>query len=482
MTQDLGARLIRAGLLSRDELTRAVAAGRASGSSAVEALIADGFPEDTLAGFFVAGGDAKLATSAELGAVDVALVPRVPKELADAHCALPLRREGDVVVVALADPTDTAAREALTRALGAPVRAATAPRRVLREALEAAWTDAVDAEARIDVSVDLEGFFDDEPPVELVRRRTSLPSPTTPSLVPVRVASVAPSASDDEEMHVPLVRTKPATAPPSPAERIHIPTSAVPREAAELLRNAAPLHVPVGVDATVPPPVAEPAETRVAQPSVHAANARNPADLWSSLPPGPLRASRAPALASSTPPPGTGTLLGHPSPKAPEPPRVSGSSPSDDLDALLTAIRGAATRDEAVRLGCEASAPVGRCAVFLALKRDVLQGREVSGAGVSRAAVQRLWLPVKSASVFRDPVSNGTRYLGPYGTSSADGIFQAAIGSRGGNVLVLPVLVAGKAVAVLCTDGLHDGGGERIERIAQALGEAFERLILSKKA
>jgi hypothetical protein len=35
---------------------------------------------------------------------------------------------------------------------------------------------------------------------------------------------------------------------------------------------------------------------------------------------------------------------------------------------------------------------------------------------------------------------------------------------------------------VLCADGVHEGGAARIERVARALGEAFERLILSKKA
>jgi hypothetical protein len=158
------------------------------------------------------------------------------------------------------------------------------------------------------------------------------------------------------------------------------------------------------------------------------------------------------------------------------------SAAAPALDALLDTILEAPTRDEAVRLGCEAAAPVGRCAVFLGLKRDVLQGREASGGGVSRAAVQRVWIPAKSASIFREAVAGGSPHLGPYGTSSADGIFQAAIGSRGGVVLVQPVLVAGKAVAVLCVDGLHEGGATRVERVAGALGEAFERLILSKKA
>jgi hypothetical protein len=477
MTQDLGARLIRAGLLSRDDLARAVAVGRADGASTFDALLAGGFPEDTLAGVFVAGGDALLATREELAAADLALVRLVPRDLAESLCALPLRREGDGVVVALADPTNAAARDTLSRLLAATVRLATAPRAAVREALATAWTrDADDDGAEgIDVAVDLDGFFDDDPPVELVRRRTSLPSPATPSLaVGAAVATLPPGATDDE-LHVPLVRTKPVTVPPTTAPVVHIPASAVPRDVAELLGDSTTVPTSTG-------PSAKPSGKVSYTPPRPGAILRDPSDLWSSLPPAPPRATSSTAPVAAPPPASTGTLLGHPAPVDVATAASSTSAASDAPDALLAAIRAASSRDDAVRLGCEAAAPAGRCAVFLGLKRDVLQGREASGGGVSRAAAQRLWIPVKSASIFRDAISSGTPHLGSYGTSSADGIFQAAIGSRGGGVVVQPVLVAGKAVAVLCVDGLHEGGATRVERVAGALGEAFERLILSKKA
>ena len=101
-----------------------------------------------------------------------------------------------------------------------------------------------------------------------------------------------------------------------------------------------------------------------------------------------------------------------------------------------------------------------------------------------REAVFNLWIPVKSASVFREAIARGVPHLGPYGSSSADAIYRVAVGSDGGDALVQPVLVAGKPVAVLCGDGMRHGarGVRRVEALAVALGDAFERLILHKKA
>ncbi len=76
-----------------------------------------------------------------------------------------------------------------------------------------------------------------------------------------------------------------------------------------------------------------------------------------------------------------------------------------------------------------------------------------------------------------------TSYYGPHGTSTADGLFRAALASRGGDVALAPVMVSGKLVAVLAADGVSFGleGAERIDVLARAVGEAFERIIVSQK-
>ena len=83
MAQDLGARLIRAGLLSRGQLARALAGGPMRGGALVAALVDDGLPEDALVGFFVSEGGVKHAGDAELDAADSALVRLITRAMAD---------------------------------------------------------------------------------------------------------------------------------------------------------------------------------------------------------------------------------------------------------------------------------------------------------------------------------------------------------------------------------------------------------------
>jgi hypothetical protein len=461
MAEDLGARLVKAGLLSRGELARATAQ-RAAGSAAfIAALHAEGLPEDALVGFFVSECRAALAAETDLASPDLALVRVLPRATADALCALPLRRSGADVLVALADPTDEAARAEVGRALGANVLPATAALSLLREALHAAFAHLAAAEPSIDVDVDVDvdGLFDDDPPLELVRRRPT----TTPATPYARTGDDAKRSDDnrlahfgDDDAHMLLVRTKPVSAP-APS------------------RTSAPAPAPA------PPPAPAPA----AVPAPRAAPPTSPkddllsADRWSTLPAESTRTPTDPGglLAPTTKLPAAARLnLG----------AIGAAVPAvslPDLGPALAAVRAAATRDEAVRLACDAALPACRCAVFLALKRNVLQGRDVVGGGVSPEAIYNVWIPVTSASIFRDAITQGTPHFGPYGSTAADGIYKAAIGTVGGDALIQPVHVAGKPVAVLCADDLRFGarGRQRLESLALALGDAFERLIVSHK-
>lgn len=504
MAQDLGARLIRAGLLSRGQLARALAGGSVRGGALVAALVDDGLPEDALVGYFVSEAGATHAADAELDAIDLSLVRLVPRQMADALCALPVRRVGDAVLVVLADPTDQHAQAEMGRALGAVVIPSTARLSLLREAIPRAFERVEEENSSIDIEVDTDALFDDEPPLELVRRRGVTVPPTAP--VPAepspyaRADSSAPHRDDnrashlgDEDAHVLLVRTKPVSLPAA-APDVPFAPGRTRTQTRDMFGGAsvsptappstpAPASEPPAASLQAPDPrpapVSSPAPAPVSSPAPAPVDDLRSADRWSTLPASPAQpaSDRAPLLTPATKLPAAARHRFAP---------VNGALPPGalpDVGPSLATIRSAPTRDEAVRLACEAALPACRCVVFLALKRDVLQGREAVGGGVSREAVYNLWIPVTSASVFRDAITSGTAHFGPYGTTAADGIYKAAIGTTGGDALVQPVLVAGKPVAVLCGDDMRYGtrGRQRLEALAAALGEAFERLIVSHK-
>jgi hypothetical protein len=116
--------------------------------------------------------------------------------------------------------------------------------------------------------------------------------------------------------------------------------------------------------------------------------------------------------------------------------------------------------------------------MMLVLRDRVLHGEAGTGGSFSDEAVRGLWIPVSGASMFRDVVQGQRRYVGGYGGSIADGLFRAVIGGRGGRVVVTPVSVRGKVVAVLAADevGYDDVGVLRLDRIAEVCGDALARI------
>ena len=241
------------------------------GGALVAALVDDGLPEDALVGFFVSEGDVKHAGDADLYAADSALVRLITRAMANSLCALPLRRNGEAVLVAFADPTDAHAHAELARALGAAVIPATVRLSSLRTATRRAFERIDEENASIDVDVDMRDLFDEEDaPVELVRRRSSpQPGDATPRDASLRDApseqeratspyvAFADAMADggalpsDDELHVPLVRTKPVATPPTAAadvpfgrERTRTQDMLAPAELAMMVPREPPAPLP----------------------------------------------------------------------------------------------------------------------------------------------------------------------------------------------------------------------------------------------
>ena len=122
---------------------------------------------------------------------------------------------------------------------------------------------------------------------------------------------------------------------------------------------------------------------------------------------------------------------------------------------------------------------MAKTVVFLALRKGVLRGWEARGSQVSEDAIRNLWIPASSPSMFQRVLDRGDVYEGPYGTTTADDLFRAATGSRGGRVVIHAVRVAGKPLGALCAEGVRydELGKRRIEELVIAAGRAFERLL-----
>ncbi len=427
MAEELGARLVRAGLIGREQLAELLAEGPASGGGLVARAVDEGIvSQEALLQLLLADGYGPLQDAHDLGRAAPQVTARVPASMAQALLALPVRVHGEAVIVAMADPSDRHAVGELERLLGQPVRPKAAQVSDLRAALQLAYP------AR--------------PPAP---ERPSTAPPSRPS------APIGPSPDDDEPDALPLVRPKPV---PRPIRRTFrrpaaSPPSPAPSDRGDRVAKPAP-----------EPRVAKPApEPRVARPAPEPRVAR-PA-------PEPRVARPAPEARVASAEASWADLL----PPAPPKPR------DVDVRATLAALKAARDRDAILRTACEGALPFARVAVFLALRGSTFRGWTGAGQGVVPDALRNLWIPSTSPSMFREVLRTGEPHHGPYGTTAADELFRAAIGSRGGSVAVLPVPVAHKVVGLLCADEVAAESLPPLEDVALATGGALRRLIVDSR-
>ena len=164
-------------------------------------------------------------------------------------------------------------------------------------------------------------------------------------------------------------------------------------------------------------------------------------------------------------------------PSTTRPPAVSDSV----IDAHIIELGRGETRDDAVRVACQACSTMSRGAAFLALRKGVFRGWDGAGEDVTSASIRSLWVPASNPSVLNEVLHSGKAFRGAYGQTAADHLFRAVFGSQGREVVIVPVLIGARMVGVLCAnDPTPDSSA--IERVAEALGQAFERLIVSQKS
>ena len=151
------------------------------------------------------------------------------------------------------------------------------------------------------------------------------------------------------------------------------------------------------------------------------------------------------------------------------------------LESRLTELLHASSRDEAVRLACQACLVLSRGAAFLALRKGVFRGWDGAGEDVTSASIRSLWVPASNPSILNEVLHSGKAFRGAYGQTAADHLFRAAFGSHGREVVICPVLIGSRMVGVLCA---NDPAADTsvIEQIASSLGQAFERLIVAQKS
>jgi hypothetical protein len=151
------------------------------------------------------------------------------------------------------------------------------------------------------------------------------------------------------------------------------------------------------------------------------------------------------------------------------------------ITAQLDELARASSRDEVVGIACQACLAAARGAAFLALRKGVFRGWDGAGDEVTSAGIRSLWIPATNPSILSEVLHSGRAFHGPYGQTAADHLFRAAFGTHGREVSVVPVLVGSRLVGLLCANDPAPQS-TAIEGIAEAMGRAFEQLIVAQKS
>jgi len=156
------------------------------------------------------------------------------------------------------------------------------------------------------------------------------------------------------------------------------------------------------------------------------------------------------------------------------------------MDGLDDALAAARDRDEmAAALFAFCSGRASRSGLF-AVGRDAIRGVAGRGRGFDGESLRKLVVPIASGTLFDTALASRDFYFGVVPSLTTNHALYAEIGGRiPGQVMILPVVVKERTVALLYLDG-DDGQLPRpdiplMRRVAAKAGLAFEMLLLRNK-
>ena len=399
-------------------------------------------PEEHLVPLLAESLGMKHAMVGELPAPDEMSRTLVPEELATRRAVMPLKVEDDRLLLAVAEPLAADVIEELSFALGVRIDLCVAPMVRIRQAISTWYGIPLDRRmqrlvgrlggADLTDPGSLPPLLRSAPPVPEAPRPVSVPSaPRLPS-IPARTPSDAVPAPVAEP--VAAVRQAPSAPPPAPA-------AARPR--------------------SVPP------QKSAYQPSDRTTNQGFPAAK-------PSAPEAAPASFVQR---GREGLLAKPGRRRRGP--LPLTQAKEELDE-------AADRDTLLQLLFDFGCQFFDYTALFVVHGDIAEGRDAFGSGASRDTVAAIGVPLDMPSL----LATAREQCAPLVVRpSADGLDRVLMSDLERKtrtpVLVVPVVVRQRAVALLLGDG-GDGGVDgssqsEVTAFGILVGQAFERIIVRRK-
>ena len=504
----LGTMMLRAGLLSDGQVADAAEHARVKRLSHVDAVLELGLAdEDTLVAFLASKLLIPRVRQAVLERIDPQTAMRLPGDLAWQLLAVPVSvDEFGNLTVAMADPTDALAVDAIARRTNSYLVRAVASASNLRRTLIRLYgyeEEAYERAAAQRAAEERTRAREHLTTAELTLRQTDVsmiavdPRPPSPSSSPS--PSPSPFATPSHAPETPIeseVDDSPYSHYPSDDEldadavehvqgdpEENIPTQVETQGPARLLpaRPQPPASTlpPAIVEDDEPslmveddePPLARITEIQTEAPAPtpreQAPREPTPSDLVESPARGPRRAANRPRAHTPWNPPLQG-FNNQPVPLSPEAvaevlPRLETITDRDEITGVLLDFLGAG---------------FSRVILFVHSHNE-LRGHDARGEDLMVEAVRQVRIPSTGKSVFAEVLERGKPYFGPMReTSKIDQAFSSALGGLKGNVLVLPIQVGSKIPLLVFAHGSsHAVDPQSIGELSSAVSDAIQRMI-----
>jgi len=131
----LGTLVYRAGLMTLDDVNRALSEAADSGRRLGEVLLEYGLPERELTRLLAGQHGQEFVDLTEYP-IDPAVAHELPRRVAEMYCALPLAREDECTIVAVPDADNSSHLTRLREAMHGPIRLVTAARSDIKDAIQ----------------------------------------------------------------------------------------------------------------------------------------------------------------------------------------------------------------------------------------------------------------------------------------------------------------------------------------------------------
>ncbi len=409
----------------------------------------------------------------------------VPGELATRRALVPLRLEGGKLVIAVAEPLDAVVVEELSFALGMPIDQRIAPMVRIRQALAASYESPLDRRMRrlIDRLAGIEATEPSSLP-PLVRSAVD-PHPMPPG-APSDLRTRATPALGSRRPPRPTESGFPGPVAPPPAR---LPRTDVGFPAPQATGPIVPTpSVSIGSDGTTEPAPPVAPRGRKTAPLAAAVPPTSPAPPAAAAP----QPAPAPARPPSAPPPPAATTKSIPPATLMQLARDASTRSSRRhrgpfvLDQAKKEIEEAADRDALLDVFFDFSRQFFDYSAIFVIHGDIAEGRDAYGTGASRVKVLTMGVPLDLPSVL---ATARERRAAVVTRPAAEGLDVVLMGdldrNQGTAILVVPVVVRSRVVALFLGDGGEsgvDGASQgEVATCAALVGQSFERLIVRRK-